>query len=501
MATRTALYLRSSKDRHDVSVESQRRELRAFAEANSLLVVAEFVDKVESAKTANRPAFQDMVAEVKSSKCRFAEILCFDTSRFSRRQYDAQMYKHLLKKKGVGLRFLKLPKTDPLMDSVLESLMEVFDEFHSQKSKVDGLRGMRENIIQGYRAGGPAPYGYKLEKHVVGTRDGDPITKSTLVPDPMDAPTVKAYLEARATGESRKSASRRLNIDKKPNTLLYLEGNALVYAGHTVWNRHNERVEGSYVGGTKFRDPSEWITNRDTHEAIISDETANAVLAMQSGRTRASGRQRNNDYVMSGLLKCDCGAPMYGNSGFYRCRDRCGSSSIKRETVDEMVVNTLLDDLLTEDAVSLLAKMAQDRINRAPKQKDDEATAVGAEMDELDKEIAKLVELLTKVEHQRALLNRLDELEGRRGKLEARATALQKAKPKQLIDAFETVQDFLDEFRNGLADDNGEKRKLVVKSLIGEAQIAGDELRLIPSEQFTGFKMAFPGGFEPPLPP
>src|SRR5699024_8044022 len=147
----------------------------------------EFIDKVESAKTANRPAFQNMMTEVKSVKCRFAEILCFDTSRFSRRQYDAQMYKHLLKKRGVGLRFLKLPKSDPLLDSVLESLVEVFDEFHSQKSKADGLRGMRENINQGFRAGGSAPYGYRLDKEVVSFREGQPVTKSTLAADIVDA--------------------------------------------------------------------------------------------------------------------------------------------------------------------------------------------------------------------------------------------------------------------------------------------------------------------------
>ena len=53
------------------------------------------------------------------------------------------------------------------MDTVLESLMEIFDEFHSQKSKMDGLRGMRENIKQGWRAGGTTPPGYKIEKTVV----------------------------------------------------------------------------------------------------------------------------------------------------------------------------------------------------------------------------------------------------------------------------------------------------------------------------------------------
>ena len=136
MVKRAALYLRSSKDRHDVSIESQRRELERYVADQGDVIVTEFSDKVESAKTANRPAFQEMMAEVKSKDCRFQRIYCYDTSRFSRKQYDAQLYKHLLKKHGIELHFLKLPKTDPLMDSVLESLMEIFDEFHSQKKRL-----------------------------------------------------------------------------------------------------------------------------------------------------------------------------------------------------------------------------------------------------------------------------------------------------------------------------------------------------------------------------
>jgi len=92
MVKRSAIYLRSSKDRHDVSVESQRRELHRYVHDQGDVIVAEFEDKVESAKTANRPAFQEMMGEVKSKECRFDRIYCLDTSRFSRRQYDAQLY-------------------------------------------------------------------------------------------------------------------------------------------------------------------------------------------------------------------------------------------------------------------------------------------------------------------------------------------------------------------------------------------------------------------------
>ena len=501
MAARTALYLRSSKDRHDVSVESQRRELRAFAEANALLVVAEFVDKVESAKTANRPAFQEMMAEVKSDSCRFSEIFCFDTSRFSRRQYDAQMYKHLLKKRGIGLRFLKLPKSDPLMDSVLESLMEVFDEFHSQKSKADGLRGMRENVAQGYRAGGPAPFGYRLQKDVIGMRDGDPITKSTLVPDPLEAPLAKEYLEARAAGEARKSIVERLQLERSNSALVYMEDNALTYAGHTVWNRHNERIDGRYVGGQRFRGASEWVTNRDTHEAIISDEVAEALIALRHGRSRKSSRQRVNEYLLSGLLKCACGAPMHGNAGYYRCRDRCGSRGIKRENVDNVVVATLLADLLTENAIQDLKRLTQEQFEHAEKHAEGSSAALCAEIADVDRDIAKLVDLLPQVQHQRGLLAKLDQLEARRETLATKLAEVEDTEPNRILDSYATVKEFLAEFREGLADPNCELRKQVISCLIDEAELDGDDLTLIPAASITGFKVALPRGLEPRFSP
>lgn len=60
--TNAAVYLRSSKDRHDVSIASQKRELNKLAKTNNLQIVREYVDVVESAKTEFRPAFQELMA-------------------------------------------------------------------------------------------------------------------------------------------------------------------------------------------------------------------------------------------------------------------------------------------------------------------------------------------------------------------------------------------------------------------------------------------------------
>lgn len=327
-----------------------------YAQQQGHLVVAEFVDKVESAKTDDRPAFQAMIAETKTKDCRFNVVYCYDTSRFSRRQYHAQMYKQLLKKNNIELGFLKLPKTDTILDPIIESLMEAFDEFHSQKSKIDGLRGMAENIKQGWRAGGRAVLGYKLEKHVVGTREGNPITKSKLIPDPLLFPIVQEYLKRRAMGEPRRALADELELKAAYTTLTYLEESALTFAGHTVWNKHNEIIDGKYVNDTKYRDRSEWVIKRDTHQAMITEEEAEILVKQREKQLKDKRRYRKSNYLLSGLVKCKCGANIEGNGGFYRCHVRCGNRTIKQETLENTVLESLFVEILITGYLEELQK-------------------------------------------------------------------------------------------------------------------------------------------------
>ena len=65
----TALYLRSSKDRSDVSIDAQRRELTALATTRGLLVVGDYADVVESGTDENRPGLRRLVADIRQ-RCR-----------------------------------------------------------------------------------------------------------------------------------------------------------------------------------------------------------------------------------------------------------------------------------------------------------------------------------------------------------------------------------------------------------------------------------------------
>ena len=102
------------------------------------------------------------------------------------------------------LVFLLLPQTGSYMDEAIEKMMEVWDELHSRMSKDKGVEGQRQNVRRGYRAGGAAPYGYRLKSTVAGQhRNGQPVTESTLDPDPETGPVIAEYFRRRAGGESR----------------------------------------------------------------------------------------------------------------------------------------------------------------------------------------------------------------------------------------------------------------------------------------------------------
>jgi hypothetical protein len=125
--------------------------------------------------------------------------------------------------------------------------MHGFAEYHSWESKQKGLAGMSENVKRGFRAGGRAPYGYRLRHVATGAmRDGQDVTKSKLEIDDT-ASAIGHYLKLRAAGVPRRIAKRQANIDLKDTTLIGIEWNALTYAGFTVWNVHAERIEAALL--------------------------------------------------------------------------------------------------------------------------------------------------------------------------------------------------------------------------------------------------------------
>ena len=96
------IYARYSTDsQREESIEGQIRECTAYAEKNGFTVVKHYIDRAISAKTDNRPQFQQMIKD--SERGIFDVIIVWKLDRFARNRYDSARYKTQLKRNGVKL--------------------------------------------------------------------------------------------------------------------------------------------------------------------------------------------------------------------------------------------------------------------------------------------------------------------------------------------------------------------------------------------------------------
>ena len=157
-----ALYARVSSDRQDVdlSISSQLKALRDYAEKHGNRVVRENVEEAESGRTADRPQFQRMIAEARRAASPFQAVLVWIYSRFARSREDAIVFKSLLKKHGVRVVSITEPSEDTPTGQLMEAIIESIDEFCSANLAQEVLRGMREAASRVFYLPSRAPYGY-----------------------------------------------------------------------------------------------------------------------------------------------------------------------------------------------------------------------------------------------------------------------------------------------------------------------------------------------------
>ncbi|WP_350165993.1 recombinase family protein [Algiphilus sp.] len=505
---RAATYLRSSKDRSDVSIDSQRRELAALAADRGIVIVEEFADAVESGKSEHRPAFQRLLHDLKRSDRGWDTILVTDTSRLSRRRYVAQALSHECAKRNVQIVFSKVPEVDPISQVILESVLQAMDEVHSLMSREKGLAGMRENVHRGWRAGGRAPWGYQLAHHDTGTtRDGEPVRKTTLEPN-NDAHQARRYLQARAAGSPRAEAMRQCGIDRNPSSMIGIEWNALTYAGHTVWNVHETRAGGGYKGGRKRRPREDWVVQRDTHEALITEPEAEAILsALDTNPHRM--RSTSGTYLLSGLLVTPDGKPWTGtsvqrNGATYRYY-RAKGKRLPADQVDGAILEQVLGDMRS---ASFIRALTRETRRAAEQSAGDPAADLRTQLVGINEQIDKLMGMATQMTDPGPALRRADTMEAERKALAEEISRIE-AEHSQHAALAHVTEDQVREILDGLAGDHdtldsGQLRALL-RSLLERIEIdpASNECRVsyaIPCAD-VGANMASPRGFEPLLPP
>lgn len=471
MSRKAALYLRSSKDRSDVSIEAQRKALLAMAAERGLTVLKEYADVVESAKSEYRPAFQQLITDLRQRDRPWQVILMIDHSRLSRQPYVGHVFRYECQRQGVEVLFQMFPELDPISKIILDSTLDAMSVVHSIMSKQKGLAGMAENVHRGFRAGGRAPRGYRL-KHLEtdAIRDGVPVMKSVLEPS-LDAPLVTRYLSARARGIPRSVAARELGIRWSPSSLIGMEWNALTYAGHTVWNRHNEtRPEGGYVGKQKMRDREDWHIHRGTHPALITDEEAERLLDQlansQIGVAVSAAKRGVSPHLLTGVLQSTDGRMWEGWKDRYRVKAAPGlpGKSLPKSAIEGAIVEQITQTLHSEEFARTLLRYAR----RQPKQKDTTSPRLRRSIAHIGAQIAKTLDLALKLQDPAPALRKVDELEAQRRALQ---DELETAERERLARAAlrEITPEQIRELTRGLAEELQSAEQPRLKTIVRTA--------------------------------
>ena len=410
------IYARYSSDsQREESIEGQIRECTAYAKKNGITIVKHYIDRAISAKTDNRPQFQQMIKD--SDKKLFDIVLVWKLDRFARNRYDSARYKTQLKKNGVKLVSATEIISEGPEGIILESVLEGYAEYYSADLAEKVVRGQTENILKGRCNGGRGTFGYTLD------------SERKFHIDPLASPFVLESFRKYRNGLTMKEIRDWLNENGIKNPV----GGAFTYNSveHMLKNRR-------YIGELKFRD----VVVPDAIPPIVPLELFDDVQEKIAKNKKAPARRKaEDDYLLTTKLHCGyCGALMFGESGtsrtgevhrYYKCatakkKKGCKKKTVRKQWLEDLVVNQTMQ-LVRNDAAmeSIIAKVME--------LQDRESTNLPLYEKQLRDAESGIQNMLNAI--QAGILTsstkeRLEQLEETKRELEARIAEEKLAKPK-----------------------------------------------------------------------
>ena len=334
------IYARYSSDnQREESIEGQIRECTAYAEKNGITVVKHYIDRALSAKTDNRPDFQQMIKD--SEKRLFDFVLVWKLDRFARNRYDSAHYEYLLERNHVKLVSATEPISEGPAGIMVKSMLTGMAEYYSAELSEKVVRGMTENVLKGKYNGGTVPIGFEVDE------------EKFFQIDPLKAPFVVEAFQRYNDGATMKELMNWLNdsgvTTNRNQKFTYNSVQKLLT---------NKR----YIGENHFKD----IVMPDSIPAIVDKDLFEEVQQKIKKNSRAPARHKaEDDYLLTTKLFCGmCGAMMFGECGtgrnkvvhhYYKCATAkrfktCKKKTVRKEWLEDLVVAETMK-LIQDDAV------------------------------------------------------------------------------------------------------------------------------------------------------
>ncbi len=484
-----ALYARVSSDRQDVdlSISAQLKTLREFADRNGYRVAREYIDEVQSGRSADRPSFQQMVADARLQKP-FKAILVWKFSRFARNRKDAIVFKSMLKRYGVTVISINEPSTDTPTGRLMEGIIESLDEFFSANLAQDTLRGMRESASRGAFLGSRAPFGYTRVKVKVGERE-----RPTLVPEESTAPIVAEIFQGALRGNGLKDICRELNNRGITNrgkrwtntTMHYLLTNE-AYLGVSIWGRTTK--------GDHAIDP---IRVEEAWDPLVSKDVFDQVQQALRGRAplRTRPRRAGSKFLLSGLLCCGrCGKSFIGQHAkgrrfaYYVCgtliRQGAGSCQAKylnATKMEDFIVRKIKERVLTDATLKEIVTLIAEEMDQLASELDGRLKLLEEEIADVERRLGRLYDALET--GQLSMGDLSPRIQTQRHRQDQLAAALddvhaQLARRKTELPGTEEIKYYVKDLRAFLQKEELPEKRHFIKSFVKEVRVIEGEATL-----------------------
>ena len=334
---RAIIYCRvSSKEQtFNLSLPVQEEQCRAFCKQNGWEVDCVFVERGESAKTANRTELQAALAYLREQNKRRQKIHVFvvtNVDRFARDAFDHAIIRRHLAGLGVTLRAVSQPIDETPAGKFMEGIFAALSQFDNDVRGGRTKAGMQEALRRGQWIFRP-PLGYLA--------DG-----KTLKLDPERAPLIRLGFERFATGLYTKvqvleELTKRGLRTRRGTDLLPQKW------GEILMNR-------AYISRIYQRD---WnIETVGNWPSLVDEETFWRCQSLIGTNGEIVPRERNNpDFPLRGFILCGyCGKGLTGSwsqgkrqrYAYYHCpaNARCRKTNIPRHDLEGLYL-TLLERL------------------------------------------------------------------------------------------------------------------------------------------------------------
>ena len=332
MSKRGVIYCRVSsiEQVEGTSLESQERVCREYAERNNLAVAVIFIDRGESAKTADRPEFLKAISYCAQKKSQVDFFIVYKLDRFARNQDDHVAVRAKLKQYKVELRSVTEPIDNTSTGRLMENILSSFAEFDNSVRTERCSNGMKERLKQGMWVW-PAPIGYKRL-----------VKCGVLVPDD-NAHFVRLAFNEYVKGTYTYKGLAHFMYEKGFRSK---GGKSVPF--QTIQKMINNHL---YYGVIKCDDWGEEVKGQ--HEPLITESLFKD--CHDSGRKHKGTKkmQKNPEFPLRRLVVCDwCNQPLTGSFStgrwgkkhpyYHHHKQNCSQAlSIKRNDLEESFVSYL----------------------------------------------------------------------------------------------------------------------------------------------------------------